>query len=142
MCGSITLLFLQQKSVILLSFNSVLFESNILHNLCYLLLFFEMLSCDYAVCFEIFDDWNLFQLITDGFLTVFCTWDSKAHIMHIYLGILLFSPHLIKNKLGFILNHLYFPFWRKEHNTCKKRTKDCTKLTLIFRILIKNVYSA
>ena len=84
MCRSITLIFLWQKKAVLFNFNSILFKSNILHILCYLLPFFEMLSCDYAVCFEIFDDWNLFKLITDGILMIFlymrfkCT--HKAHL--------------------------------------------------------------
>ena len=68
------------KSAILFNFNSILFKSNILHKLCSFLQFFEMLSCDNAVCFEIFDDLNLLKLIADGFLTFFCTRDSNADI--------------------------------------------------------------
>ena len=121
-----------KKSAILLSFDSVLFESNILHNLCYLLLFFEMLSCDYAVCFEIFDDWNLFQLSTDGFLTVFCTWDSNAHIMLIYLGILLFSPHLIKNKPWLHFKSFIFSFLKEGAQYMQKENKGLHKIDSYF----------
>ena len=102
-----------KKSAILFNFNSVLLKSNILHKLCYLLQFFEMLNCDYAVCFQIFDDWNLFKLITGEFLTAFCTWDSNAHLMLIYQGILLFSPHLVKNKPWIHFKSFIFSFLKE-----------------------------
>ena len=72
-----------------------------------------MLNCDYAVCFQIFDDWNLFKLITGEFLTAFCTWDSNAHLMLIYQGILLFSPHLVKNKPWIHFKSFIFSFLKE-----------------------------
>ena len=88
--------------------------------------FYEMLSCDNAVCFEIFDDWNLFKLITDGFLKFFCTWDSNAHRMLIYHRILLFYPHLIKNKLWLHFKSFTFLFLKEEAHYMQKENKiDC-----------------
>ena len=92
---------------------------------------------------EIFEDWDLFKLTTDGFLTVFGTWDSNAHIMLIYHGTLLFSPHSVKNKLWLYFKSLIFSLLKEgAHYMQKENEIDCTKFTPIFRILIKNVYSA
>ena len=50
-----------KKSAILFNFNSILFKSNILHKLCSLLQFFEMLSCDNAL-WKAEISWNFWWL--------------------------------------------------------------------------------
>ena len=109
--------------------------------------FFAMLSCDNAVWkAEIsWDFWwsKLFNVYCKCILTVFCTWDSNAHLMLIYHGILLFSPHLVKNKLWLHFKSLIFSFLKEGANYMQKENKIvCTKLTPIFGILITNIYSA
>ena len=98
-----------------------------------------MLGCDYAVCFEIFDNWKLFKVnyrwVFDGFVT----WDSNAHIMLIYRRILVFFPHLVKNKP--LIHFKSFSFLKEGAHYMQKENKiDCTNLTPIFGILIKNVF--
>ena len=102
--------------------------------------FFKMFSCDNAVCFDIFDDWNLFELITDEFLTFFCTWDWNARRMLIYHRILLFSPCLVKNKLWLHFKSFLFSFLKEGELNAKTEQKWLHKIDIYFWILIKNVW--
>ena len=119
-------------SVLIQFYLKLIFCTN--YAICYSLqLITDMPSCDYAVCFEIFDVWNLLMLITDRFLMVFCTWDSNAHIILIYHRILLFSPHLVKNKPWLHFKSFIFVFLKEVALYMENKKKiDCTKLTPIF----------
>ena len=118
--------------------SAILFSSpNILHKLCS---FYSFLRCQAVTmqCILKFFMIKTIKLITDELLTIFCTRDSKAHRMLIYHGILLFSSHLVKNRLWLHFKTISISvFERRSTLHAKKNKIDYTKLIPIFGILMK-----